>query len=184
MRTVSSDKGSEGRALLRGVAIALGSLYLVGFLVCREINDYFLGFCGNEEVRQVASPDGKLKLVEYLRDCGVGSEPARQFSVLPAAKPLPNEVDCVFSCDTERDWDPAVSHFPVQIRWLDSQRVEIAYPDRLEVFMHKPKAQVGLGWPNKVSVQIHAKPLPPRSDGQESQEDNGKAKDRERRSAH
>lgn len=144
------------------IAIGIGVLCLGGYLGYRGISGLLDGFgegmCGSIKVREVPSPDGTVKLAEHFFDCGVGSDPNREFSLLAGPDPIPDSPGNAFRLHSERDWDPAPSHSPVQIRWRDNQHVEIIYPDDLEVFGYSPKVWLSVGLSDPVPIEVIATP--------------------------
>ena len=93
--------------------IAVGLLtFLVGVHVHSEtkritVRTGFRHSCGNELLREVASPDGKMKAVVFQRDCAATTGFITQVSVLSKDEKLPNESGNVFSADTNHGVAPS-----------------------------------------------------------------------------
>lgn len=73
--------------------------------------------CGNDQLQEFRSPDGKLKAVVYRRDCGATTGFSMNVSILPAVKGLPNEAGNVLVIDG--DTPPVVS-------WQDGSHLVIS----------------------------------------------------------
>jgi hypothetical protein len=81
-------------------------------------------------------------MVEYLRSCGVGSDEIREVSVIPASMEAPDAVGNAFRCGVEHEWAPENMRSPLLTKWTAEDRVEIAYPERLEVIGNERSVRI------------------------------------------
>lgn len=97
------------------------------------------GDCGNELLREVLSPDRKLKAVTFQRDCGATTGFTIQISVLSAGEKLPNEGGNVFVADTNHSEVPSEQGgVPiVDVRWVDESNLLVKHDSRARVFLSK-----------------------------------------------
>jgi hypothetical protein len=90
----------------------------------------------NAVVKEMPSPDGRLRLVEYIRRHGVSSTDIREFSVLGAKEPLPDAIGNAFRLNAEvvgAIGFPESRKSPVTAKWTSFDRVEISHPSQIEV---------------------------------------------------
>lgn len=80
--------------------------------------------CGNEVKEELLSPDGKMKLVVFSRDCGATTGFSTQASLLSANATLPNSPGNVFIID---DGDAAVS-------WENNSKISVLFLRGSHVF--------------------------------------------------
>ena len=73
---------------------------------CASLRSNLAG-CGNDLVREVRSPSGKMKAVVFERDCGATTGFSTQVSLLLSNKSLPNESGNLFIADTDHGNAPA-----------------------------------------------------------------------------
>lgn len=93
-------------------AITAGLALFIYFVVSS-----FDDMCGNDNLVEVVSPDGRLKAVTFRRDCGATTGYSTQLSILPANRTLPNGGGNIF---ISRD-DPEVT-----VRWIDDHHLRIS----------------------------------------------------------
>ena len=87
-------------------------------ILCAMLLPYALpDLCGNDELVETVSPNGKLKAVSFRRSCGATTGYSTHVAILPAAKRLPNEPGNTFVADDE---------VTVIARWLDDQQLIIS----------------------------------------------------------
>ena len=90
------------------------------------------GGCGNDFVKEVRSPGGKMKAVVFQRDCGATTGFSTQVSLLPSNKSLPNEGGNVFVVTTDHGKAPAGAWGGpiVEVSWLDDTHLLLRYDKR------------------------------------------------------
>ena len=84
------------RRVLKVSAIAIGVLGALIFGCVEYVGGLADGMCGNYFLHDHVSPDGKLKVVVFQRDCGATTGFSTQASLLAATKKLPNESGNIF----------------------------------------------------------------------------------------
>jgi hypothetical protein len=92
--------------------------------------------CGNKIITEVPSPDGKLKAVSFVRDCGATTGFSTQVSIIPADSYLPNEAGNAFTSDGNHGAAASGSAGgpPVGLSWASSQELFIAHHPGARVF--------------------------------------------------
>jgi hypothetical protein len=110
--------------LLGGGAIAL-------FLVCSACTN-IAGHCGNEVLKETASPDGKMKAVIFQRDCGATTGFSTQVSILFEDEKLPDEGGNAFTADTNHGEAPSGQGGGpvVEVSWLSDNELLIKHDRR------------------------------------------------------
>jgi hypothetical protein len=104
------------RIPLAGIA---GALITVGIFVLAG-RSHFTGFeCRNRPLADVASPDGRLRAVSFVRDCGDRAPRSSQLSVLPAGEKLSAEQGNVFVAELEGGDER------IEARWAANDVLEI-----------------------------------------------------------
>ena len=108
--------------------------------------------CSNEVIRQLASPDGSLKIVTFVRDCGATTSFSVQAAFLPVADPLPTNPKSFFVADDDHGRAPIDSTgVPiVVVRWRDAQSMVLRYPAPARIF----KADT-----SSSGIRIHYSPI-------------------------
>jgi hypothetical protein len=100
------------------IAGIVGALVTVGIFVLAG-RSTFTGFtCRNRALAEVASPDGRLRAVTFIRDCGPRAPRSSQLSVLPAGEAIGDEQGNVFVAELEKDDQ-------IQARWAANDVLEI-----------------------------------------------------------
>lgn len=90
--------------------------------------------CVNEEVGRAASPGGKYVAAVFIRDCGATTDFSTQVAIVPAGEDIP-ELGNVYRATagsaprTEGGW------FPVGVRWLGPDRLQITFAAGAEEFL-------------------------------------------------
>jgi hypothetical protein len=97
---------------------------------------YGLGdMCGNKIQAQSPSPDGRLKLVVFSRDCGATTGFSIQASLLRAKEDLPAEAGNLFVAD-DSGTDPSQQ---LRARWDGPESLSLSYPTGLPVIQAKKR---------------------------------------------
>lgn len=86
----------------------------------------FIDPCANEPLQTSLSPDGKLKVVLFRRDCGATTTSSTHVSILPVSAELPNEAGNV----SVQDGDP-LTH----VRWMGDRHLNISGTQASGVFL-------------------------------------------------
>ena len=92
--------------------------------------------CQNELLKEVRSPDGKLKAAVFQRDCGATTGFSTQISILPADEKLLDKSGNIFVADTDHGKAPsgAGSGPKVEVRWVNENELLIRHDSRARVF--------------------------------------------------
>jgi hypothetical protein len=93
--------------------------------------------CVDTVVREVRSPDEKLKVVVFERSCGPTTGFSTQISVLPNDQSLPSDsVGNVFAADDNNHAVPVPNKgtMEVKVTWESNSSISIAYPSKAQVF--------------------------------------------------
>ena len=95
----------------------------------------FAGACGNDLVKEIRSPTGRMKAVVFQRDCGATTGFTTQISVLPSDQKLPNEGGNLFVADTDHGNAPAGAWGGplVEVSWTNETELLIRYDKRARV---------------------------------------------------
>jgi hypothetical protein len=83
------------------------------------------GMCKNYIQNISVNPDGKSKVVEFTRGCGMTTGTSQEVSMLTLNDSLTNRAGNLFSSDNTA---------PIAVTWLSNYSVLIAYQDDQEVF--------------------------------------------------
>jgi hypothetical protein len=115
------------------LSILLGGA-LVLLLVCAAtlwwVVPSFLNPCGNDNIEEFPSPDGRMKAVRFRRDCGATTGYSTHVSLLPAGSKLGNEAGNVFVIREEP---------PVGVRWIDAHHLSISSSGTATSHLHLEK---------------------------------------------
>jgi hypothetical protein len=92
--------------------------------------------CRNEVLDEHVSPDGKLKVVVFQRDCGATTGFSTQASIVGAREAVPKGSGGLFVADTDRGAAPAGNGGgpELRVRWLDARRVVLSHHTAAQVF--------------------------------------------------
>ena len=126
----------------------------LAFIGCAKWLDVAFDMCGNDILRSVPSPDGKLTVVVFQRDCGATTGFSTQGSVLRSGEKLPNESGMLFIMD---DNDGAAPTGPgggpeAQVKWEGNRQVLIQHHPRAQVYSAQKQVTVRLSWSHKETV--------------------------------
>jgi len=86
----------------------------------------FIDPCANEPLQTSFSPDGKLKVILFRRDCGATTKYSTHVSILPASAELPNEGGNVSVQEGET---------PTNVRWTSDRHLNISSTRASGVFL-------------------------------------------------
>ena len=87
---MDSEDEQLQRQFMKGVLFSIVVVALLGGVVTMCNRVLIDGTCGNEIHAEQKSPDGKLKVVEFMRNCGATTGYNVQISILPTDHALPN----------------------------------------------------------------------------------------------
>ena len=98
------------------------------------------GDCGNEVLKEVASPSGKMKAVIFQRDCGATTGFSTQVSVISKDEKLPDEGGNAFAADTDHgEASSGQSGGPeVEVSWLSESELLVKHDTRARALQHSP----------------------------------------------
>ena len=107
------------------------------FLLCLACTS-IAGDCGNEVLKEIASPGGKMKAVIFQRDCGATTGFSTQVSVLSKDEKLPDEGGNVFAADTNHGEAPSGQGGGpvVEVSWLSENELMIKHDTRARALQH------------------------------------------------
>ena len=129
------------RGVLAILVIASTALLLIGFVTA--FNSLAASACENTTITEVISPDARLKVVIFERDCGATTAPSTQVSVIAASKTLSNEIGNVFISNSNRR-EPQTNpnhNSTVRAIWRSKDELSLTYHAALRVF--KAENQIG-----------------------------------------
>jgi len=118
---------------IRRALLTVAAMVLVAILRAY----WFLpSMCANELVSEIPSPDGMLKIVVFLRDCGATTAASIQASVVAADAPLPSTAGNLFVADSDHGKAPVTaSGAPeLQVAWSSPREVVLHHDPRARVF--------------------------------------------------
>jgi hypothetical protein len=115
-------KASMALKATLGCLTALASVTTLLFIGCNKLLE---DMCGNEVLRSVPSPDGRVKAVIFERDCGATTGYSGQVSLLAATAALPNEGGDTFVADGDHGAAPGGPQ--VHVLWKDNQHLLIKH---------------------------------------------------------
>lgn len=133
--------GKAGRFVsLAIIAIAAVSVLLVGgrtaFLTIGWLFGGSLMPCENTPVSEIHSPDGRLKLVVFERNCGATTDFSTQASLFDRHGKLDDEAGNVFIADADHGRAPRADHGGPELHavWLDASTLQLTHDARARVF--------------------------------------------------
>jgi hypothetical protein len=96
--------------------------------------------CGNEVVSETKSPDAKLRVVVFERDCGATTNFSTQISILRSNQSLTSAGGNLFSADDNKHSVPLGNKGTVEIKlnWESNSSLSVSYPKNAQVFLKKP----------------------------------------------
>jgi hypothetical protein len=100
-------------------------LYSICLMLAISLNNLLDGICGNAVIREVLSPDHRIKAVIFQRNCGATTSFSTQVSLLPAQGTLPNHSGNIFVTDDIND---------ISVRWLSVTQLKIIYDRHTRTF--------------------------------------------------
>ncbi len=92
--------------------------------------------CGNDVLTEHRSPDGTMKAVVFVRNCGATTSYSTQLSILDADDSLPAGAGNTFIADTDHGRVlPGPGGGPaVEVVWTGKQSLAISFAARIRVF--------------------------------------------------
>jgi hypothetical protein len=136
-----------------GCLAAFAGVTALLFIGCNKL---FEDMCGNEVLRSVPSPDGKVKAVVFERDCGATTGYSEQVSLLAATAALPNASGDTFVADGNHG--AAAGGPQVHVLWKNNQHLLIKHHPKARVFHAKQHVRVGWGlWHSRTVIVTYAK---------------------------
>jgi hypothetical protein len=126
------------------VSLTIGALAVI---LCAALYVMMLGSpffdCVNTPLYEVNSPDERVKVAVFERNCGATTPFTTQVSVLPSSSSLPNGVGNALVLDTDHGRAPSGPGGgpEVRVRWEASDHVVIQH--HVKARLGKVKTQVG-----------------------------------------
>ncbi len=111
--------------------------------------------CGNRVLREVTSPNGQLKAVVFIRDCGATTSFSTQVIILSTGEALPDSSKGIFVIDPgfERSSTAAV-----EPRWATDNHLLIEHEDFCRIFRADTQVHVSR-FPANTTVDISYQPF-------------------------
>lgn len=103
-----------------------GKLALTGILMSA-----FAGTCTDTVASETISPNGKLKAVLYVRDCGATTRASTKIAILPASKNRPGYGDAIVFSGYEVPWDGPTHK--VTAEWTGDNALTVKYARDVEL---------------------------------------------------
>ncbi|GAB3368001.1 MULTISPECIES: hypothetical protein [Giesbergeria] len=115
------------------ILLCIGGLYLF----IQSLPD----MCSNVVLAEYLSPNNKLKVVTFQRDCGATTGFSTQVLIISSADALENESGNTFIADTNHDAAPIGQGGgpEVQINWLSDLRLQIQNHKLARIFRAETK---------------------------------------------
>jgi hypothetical protein len=132
-----------------GIALSLLLLGCIKLIAgCDKLIDKAFDPCGNQVVKTVGSPDGKLKVVVFERDCGATTGSSTQVSLLRSSDRLPNKGGNLFIADDDHGAAPnGPGGGPqVGVAWKANRQLLVKYDPRARVFLSAKRLTVRVDW--------------------------------------
>jgi hypothetical protein len=139
--------------LRKGLAICLIALPLFGLLLGGGLV-FFARYaaplwpddlCEIQVGDRLVSPNGKHRAVTFVRSCGATTGCVTKVAILPThqAFTLDEPGATLFSADDDHGAVPSDGQrgLAIRLRWLDSGKLEIAYPRHARIFSAEPQRQ-------------------------------------------
>jgi len=127
--------------LISGAVLAVLVVAAIGLLwfFVPDISD----MCRNEIISEIPSPEGKLKVVVFQRDCGATTGFSTQVSILSGNQLLENEGGNLFISDTDHGAAPSGPGGgpALAVTWQNENSVRMSYHQKTRVF--KQESTVG-----------------------------------------
>jgi hypothetical protein len=112
------------------------------------------GDCSNQILKQIPSPNKKMKAVVFQRDCGATTGFSTQVSILSFEQDLPNDGGNIFVADTDHGNAPsgAGGGPVVEVSWTSETELLVRHDKRARVFHNEPSL---------ANIRIRYEPLVP-----------------------
>jgi hypothetical protein len=125
------------KILLAAILTVISGAGALGWWVISSLEE----LCGNAPISETPSPNGKMKVVVFQRDCGATTGFSTQVSILPIAQSLPKESGNVFTSDTDHGKAPSGPKGgpEVRIQWRGDKVVSVAHHKAARVFHERSK---------------------------------------------
>ena len=137
---VSCQKMKAIPKYIIGITVPLGALGVFMYIFVGRGLDMD---CGNQIVSEQQSPDNRMKIVLFQRDCGATTPFTTQISLLPIHERLRDESGNIFVADADHgkaprgEWDGP----DVKVRWQSNKTIQIEHDVLVRVFKSVEKHQ-------------------------------------------
>lgn len=112
----------------------LGTLGLVA-RSCVAMAEGIDDMCKNILLEEIPSPDARLKVAVFERDCGVTTVSSTQASVLDARTVLPNEAGNIFIAKTGQAPSGPGGGPVLRVHWVKPNRVVLSHHEGVAVLL-------------------------------------------------
>ena len=129
----------------------LGAIIFISFAVNCILSSMFPDMCGNQIISEVTSPDGQLKAVVFVRDCGATTSYSAQLSILRNAEKLSNEAGNTFIEDSGHDNNVSLE---VKPEWQSNRELLVRCDSKARNFKHETEYRLPLDFSKSGVVKV------------------------------
>jgi hypothetical protein len=104
----------------------------------------------NKEISRIPSPDGKIEVVIFERDCGAPTDVSTQISILPKGASIHSGAGNAFIGYSNRGAAP--------VRWLTNRRVVVSIHPATKISLQLTSVQVRTGLISHEQVTVEYAP--------------------------
>lgn len=90
--------------------------------------------CGNKILKEITSPDKKLKAVIFTRDCGATTDFSSQLSIIDYSDNLENETGNILII-SDKEYKPETGVANVNAEWNGNNELIIYFDTKVESFL-------------------------------------------------
>jgi hypothetical protein len=121
---------------LRIAGVAVGILAGIVLVGIGAISYGLQSMCGNDIVAEYPSPDGGMRVVVFVRNCGATTDFSTQASLLGPNTQLANSAGNLFTADRDHGTAPAGPKGgpELRVRWTGPSAVVLEHHQRARVF--------------------------------------------------
>jgi hypothetical protein len=121
---------------IAAIMCGLGGVLAGAYVLLERGCDLGAGICGNEVVGESFSPNHRMKVTVFERDCGATTGFSTQASLLPADQKLAVGAGNIFIADDRRGAAPSgPGGGPrVTVRWISDAQVFLGHHPSVQIF--------------------------------------------------
>lgn len=135
LRATAEPPGRQMSRVAKIAIVAVGSVAAIATIGLAVIV-YALGdMCGNDVVAEYPSPEGRTKVVVFVRNCGATTDFSAQASLLGSTARLANSAGNLFIADTDHGAAPSTPKGgpEVRVRWESPTAITLERHERARV---------------------------------------------------